>query len=61
VFSPYACGAYGFGKGLVIVDDGSKAPEGNIVLASRKNVSVHAGSGLLLRVASPAPDTKTAF
>jgi hypothetical protein len=61
VFSPYACGTYGFGKGLVIVSDGSKEPEGNIVLTSRKNVSVHAGSGWLLRVASGASESGTAY
>ncbi len=49
VFSPYACGVYGFGKSVVILSDGSTEPVGNIVLASRKNVLVHAGSGLLLR------------
>jgi hypothetical protein len=49
VFSPYACGVYGFGKGLVIVYDGSADPVGNIVLGSQKNVEIHAGSGWLLR------------
>ena len=52
VFSPYACGVYGFGQSLVIANDGSTAPPGTIVLASRTNVSVHAGSGWLLRVES---------
>jgi hypothetical protein len=54
VFSPYACGVYGFGKGVVVVQDGSSGPDGNIVLGSRKNFSVHAGSGWLLRMESPA-------
>ncbi|MGC2109513.1 MAG: hypothetical protein WA655_08345 [Candidatus Korobacteraceae bacterium] len=50
VFSPYACGVYGFGKGLVIVRDGST--DGTIVLGAKKDVQVHAGSGLLLRAGS---------
>lgn len=50
VFSPYACGVYGFGKGLVIVRDGST--DGTIVLGAKKDVQVHAGSGWLLRVGS---------
>ena len=58
VFSPYACGAYGFGKSLVILNDGSKDPLGKIVLASRKNISIHAGSGWLLRVESVSPEAR---
>ena len=58
VFSPYACGVYGFGKSLVIVTDGSIEPVGSIVLASRKNVSIHAGSGWLLRVESPSTESE---
>jgi hypothetical protein len=58
VFSPYACGAYGFGKGLIIVNDGSTEPQGSIVLASQKAVSVHAGSGWLLRVESKPGDSE---
>ncbi len=50
VFSPYACGVYGFGKGVVIVKNGSAEPEGDIVLGSRKNFTMEAGSGWLLRV-----------
>ncbi len=60
VFSPYACGVYGFGKGLVIVQDGASDPDGNIILGSKKSVSVHAGSGLLLRVASLQRSTEDA-
>lgn len=52
VFSPYACGAYGFGKSLAIAKDGSEDPVGNIILVAHKKVDVHAGSGWLLRVAS---------
>jgi len=60
VFSPYACGAYGYGKDLVIVYDGSTDPVGNIVLGSQKHVEVHAGSGLLLRAEVPNPATEAA-
>ena len=60
VFSPYACGVYGFGKGLVIVYDGSANPVGNIVLGSQKNVVVHAGSGLLLRAEAQKPASEDA-
>jgi hypothetical protein len=58
VFSPYACGVYGFGKGLIIVSDGSAEPAGSIVLASQKVVSVHAGSGWLLRVESKSAESE---
>ena len=49
VFSPYACGVYGFGSNLAIAHDGAKDPMGQIVLTSRKRVSLQAGSGFLLR------------
>jgi len=52
VFSPYACGVYGYGKGLAIVKDGSEEPTGNIIVGSQKNFQLHAGSGWLLRVES---------
>ncbi len=58
VFSPYACGAYGFGKGLIIANDGSSEPHGSIVLAGQKSVSVHAGSGWLLRVESKPAESE---
>lgn len=60
VFSPYACGVYGFGKSLVIVRDGSAEPVGNILLGAKKNVEVHAGSGWLLRVESRTPASNSA-
>jgi hypothetical protein len=60
VFSPYACGVYGYGKGLVIVKDGSEAPTGNIILGSQKNFELHAGSGWLLRVESQLPSNAAA-
>ena len=57
VFSPYACGVYGFGKGLVIVRDGSA--DGNIILGAKKDVQVSAGSGWLLRTLGDGATTKT--
>jgi hypothetical protein len=48
VFSPFACGTYGFGRGLAIGHDGQTKPVGQIELRSNKNVQVHSGSGLLL-------------
>jgi hypothetical protein len=60
VFSPYACGVYGFGKSVVIVRDGSAGPEGDILLGSKKNFSLPAGSGWLLRVQSRAPASEAA-
>jgi hypothetical protein len=52
VFSPYACGVYGFGKGLAVVKDGVSEPVGNIILGSQKNFQLHAGMGWLLRMQS---------
>jgi hypothetical protein len=52
LFSPSACGAYGFAD-LKIVHAGRRDPVGQIILESDKNVHVPGGSGLLLRVISP--------
>jgi len=60
VFSPYACGVYGYGKGLAIVKDGSEEPVGNIIVGSQKNFELHAGSGWLLRVESQSLATDAA-
>jgi hypothetical protein len=56
VFSPYACGVYGYGRAVVIVRDGSADPDGAILLGSKKNFSIGAGSGWLLRLQSRAVD-----
>ncbi len=51
LFSPSACGAYGFAD-LKIVHAGRGEPIGQIILESGKNARVPGGSGLLLRVIS---------
>ena len=53
LFSPSACGAYGF-EDLKIAHAGRRDPVGQITLESGKNVLLRGGSGLLLRVISPA-------
>ena len=52
LFSPSACGAYGF-ENLKIAHAGRRNPIGQIILESDKNVRLLAGSGLLLRVTTP--------
>jgi hypothetical protein len=52
LFSPSACGAYGF-ENLKIAHAGRPNPVGQIILESDKNVRLLAGSGLLLRVTTP--------
>jgi hypothetical protein len=58
LFSPSACGAYGF-EDLKIPHAGRHDPFGQIVLESDRNVNVPAGSGLLLRVATPPKHSAT--
>jgi hypothetical protein len=53
VFSPWACGTYGFGD-LTIAHHGVTAPLGSIQLTSAKSIDIRAGSGWLL-VVVPAP------
>ncbi len=52
LFSPSACGAYGF-ENLKIAHAGRQNPVGQIILESDKNVHLGGGSGLLLRVTVP--------
>jgi hypothetical protein len=52
LFSPSACGAYGF-ENLKIAHAGRRSPVGQIILESDKSVRLLAGSGLLLRVTTP--------
>lgn len=49
VFSPWACGLYGFEE-LALVHSGKTPPLGQIELQSSRNVHVAGGSGWLLRV-----------
>ena len=58
LFSPSACGAYGF-EHLKIAHAGRRDPIGQIILASDRNVHLPGGSGLLLRVTTP-PDRSSA-
>ncbi|MGB8887054.1 MAG: hypothetical protein WCC87_10050 [Candidatus Korobacteraceae bacterium] len=51
VFSPWACGVYGFND-LKIAHAGRTQPVGQIELESSRNVHVQGGSGWLLRVES---------
>ncbi len=51
VFSPSACGLYGFNE-LQIAHSGKTPPLGQIEFRSRRNVHVAGGSGWLLRVES---------
>lgn len=51
VFSPWACGAYGF-EDLAITHHGNTAPVGDIVLTAPKNLLIRSGSGWLLQVVS---------
>ncbi len=51
MFSPWACGVYGFSD-LKIAHAGRTQPVGQIELESSRNVHVQGGSGWLLRVES---------
>jgi len=58
LFSPSACGPYGFAD-LKVVHAGRHAPVGQIILAADKNVHVPGGSGLLLRVTTVSGHSST--
>jgi len=53
IFSSDACGSYGF-DGLQISHAGRTNPVGQIDLASRKDIKLAEGTGLLLRVDGPS-------
>ncbi len=59
VFSPWACGAYGFDD-LTITHHGNNPPVGTIELTAPKSVHVRGGSGWLLRVVASDPDRSPA-
>ena len=53
VFSPWACGTYGF-EDLTIAHHGATAPLGSVQLTSLKSINIRGGSGwLLVVVAAP--------
>lgn len=54
VFSPWACGTYGFDD-LTIAHHGNNPPVGTIELTAPKSVHVRGGSGWLLRVVDSDP------
>lgn len=56
VFSPWACGTYGF-EDLTIAHHGTTVPVGTIELTSPGAVRVRGGSGWLLRTVSAGPDS----
>src|SRR5579863_4022145 len=51
VFSPSACGLYGY-DGMTIARSGKSSPAGEIELQSARDIRILGGSGLLLRVNS---------
>lgn len=55
VFSPWACGTYGF-EDLKIAHHGTTPPVGTIELVSMDRIQVRGGSGWLLRVVSAPVD-----
>ncbi len=58
LFSTSACGAYGFGD-LKIAHAGRRDPIGQIILESERDVHLSGGSGLLLRLTTPAGHSAT--
>ena len=58
VFSPWACGTYGF-DGLKIAHHGATPPIGAVELMAPSPFRVRAGSGWLLRVVASEPNNDT--
>ncbi len=58
VFSPWACGVYGFDD-LKIAHHGVTSPTGTIILSAPTSFRVSAGSGWLLRVVSAPPTARS--
>lgn len=56
LFSPWACGAYGFDD-VRVAHAGNSAPYGEITLESGRRIRIDGGSGWLLRVDSPQRST----
>jgi hypothetical protein len=54
LFSPSACGVYGF-EDLKVSHTGNAAPNGEITLESDRRIHISGGSGWLLRVDAAQP------
>ncbi len=59
LFSPEACGAYGFGD-LRILQSGRTEPREVTLASNRKAVNIEKGSAMLLRVGDSGPETAQA-
>jgi hypothetical protein len=59
LFSPDACGAYGFGD-LRILQSGRAEPREITLASNRKAVNIEKGSAMLLRVGGSGPEAAQA-